>query len=279
MAGQLAARESSWVNEYLLGVVAECELPSDHGQLTTAAVRSSVGSISDPGARDAGDRTRAWPPFGHSGTTIGSSSCIPIRSGDITGRRRSRMAWARAMASPKRPITSTTASKRRPDNPTLHHHLAACLVELDRNLEAQREVETAIERAPTSPSFTGRAPTSGQTSGKPMGSPPTCATSSSSLTSFRACPGARLVMTLNNRRATDGSGSLSFSRHVRPRGASRWPGDRAGHSTGTSPEPSPAILKPAPAWRLRFARQESLTWPKSSSPSFSSSNPITSGCA
>ena len=58
MAGQLAARESSWVNEYLLGVMAECELPSDQGQLTTAAVRSTVGSIKGPGARDAGDATR-----------------------------------------------------------------------------------------------------------------------------------------------------------------------------------------------------------------------------
>ena len=112
------AREPSWVNEYLLGVVAECELESDDQATArdrrsyatrrnrTAEPWSAILEIA-PGAR----------PSGRSPTTTSSWSLIPIHSGDITARRPSRMAWAVEPTSPTPPVTWRTVSSRRPEQP------------------------------------------------------------------------------------------------------------------------------------------------------------------
>ncbi len=277
MAGQLAARESSWVNEYLLGVMAECELPSDQGQLTTAAARSTVGSIKGPGARDAGDATRlaAERALEH------YHRFLELHPDSFWGHYR---AAAVAFGLGMRDRIARAADhldrclKRRPDNPTLHHHLAACLVKLDRNLEAQREVETAIERAPDVAEFyrtrTNIRSNLRQTNGL-----------ADDVRHFELLA-HRLPRTSwdaacddyeQSRQPSAVRASLfqgTFDLVARLGGPTTEPG-RDGYVAGAEPGDFEARAGLATA----FARPGNLTWPKSSSPSFSSSSPITSACA
>ena len=147
-----SVREPSWVNEYLLGVMAECELgSSDHDPLAFGDARDDMES-NQQGLDRNPDRTRhaAEQALTHYKKFL-------VRHPDsFWGHYRA--ASASNVLSGSVSIAETAGHlehciARRPNNPILHHHLAVCLMELDRHRDAQREIEIAIEEAPDAAEF------------------------------------------------------------------------------------------------------------------------------
>ncbi len=147
-AGASAPRGPSWVNEYLLGVVAECELESEYaGHSTTDDGRATAGSNREANVRNLQDRTRraAERALDH------YNKFLVSHPDSYWGHYR---AAAASYGLGSRADVAATADhlakclRRRPNNPMLHNHLAASLMALDRHREAQQQIETAIEAAP-----------------------------------------------------------------------------------------------------------------------------------
>ncbi len=138
----------SWVNEYLLGVVAECELDSEYrGPLSTNDAPDKGGSNAGAMVREPQDPTRraAERALDH------YNNFLVSRPDSYWGHYR---AAAASYGLGSRADVTATANhlakclSRRPNNPMLHHHLAASLIALDRHHEARQEIETAIDAAP-----------------------------------------------------------------------------------------------------------------------------------
>jgi eukaryotic-like serine/threonine-protein kinase len=147
-AGTAASLGLSWVNDYLLGVVAECELESEYrAPLSTDDVRDEGRSNDGAMVRNLQDRTRraAARALDH------YNNFLVSHPDSYWGHYR---AAAAAYGLGSRADVAATANhlakclQRRPNNPMLHNHLAASLMALDRHREARQEIETAIEAAP-----------------------------------------------------------------------------------------------------------------------------------
>jgi len=143
-----APRAAPWVNEYLLGVVAECESESEPRYAPEAADGpKNLRSNREAKDAEANDRTRraAARALNH------YNNLLAIHPHSYWGHYR-----AACTAFGLGGITNIAESaghlelclKRRPRNPMLHNDLAACLMELDQNHEALEESEKAIEGAP-----------------------------------------------------------------------------------------------------------------------------------
>ncbi|MFI5456114.1 MAG: protein kinase [Isosphaerales bacterium] len=148
-------RATPWVNEYLLGVVAECESESEPPYAPQAAdgpknLRSNR-AVKD---REDLDRTRraaeralkrynnllAVHPHSYWGHYRAAATAFGL--GSIAVRPASTTYFAEAAGHLEQCL------KRRPGNPTLQGQLATCLWELNQNREALAEIEKAIEGAP-----------------------------------------------------------------------------------------------------------------------------------
>jgi eukaryotic-like serine/threonine-protein kinase len=147
-AGRSSREESSLVNEYLLGVVAECEAESNgRGQTATALGSSDRGSNSDSVVGDAVERTRLAAERARDHY----HRFLELQPASFWGHYRAAsveffMGGSDHIAEAADHLERCL--ERRPNNPTVHHNRAACLMALNQNSQAQREVETAIERAP-----------------------------------------------------------------------------------------------------------------------------------
>jgi serine/threonine protein kinase/tetratricopeptide (TPR) repeat protein len=147
-AGTSAPRGPSWVNDYLLGVVAECELESENrAPLSTDEVRDEGGLNDGAMVRDPQERTRraAELALDHYNNFLAS------HPDSYWGHYRAAAASYGLGSQADVAATADHLAKclrRRPKNPMLHNHLAASLMALDRHREAQQEIETAIEAAP-----------------------------------------------------------------------------------------------------------------------------------
>jgi eukaryotic-like serine/threonine-protein kinase len=147
-AGGSASRVPSWVNEYLLGVVAECELESKCPvHPATDDVCGKGGSNRGAMASEPQDRTRraAERALDH------YDNFLVSHPDSYWGHYRAAAASFGLGSRADVAITANHLAKclsRRPNNPMLHHHLAASLMALDLHREAQHEIEIAIETAP-----------------------------------------------------------------------------------------------------------------------------------
>jgi tetratricopeptide (TPR) repeat protein len=143
-----ASHDASWVNEYLLGVVAECEAAAsgraDSGVSLEHVAVSTVGKreLPDDYERSRLASQRALDHYHRFLEIHPDSFWGHYRAASVAYGLGGNVRIALAAAHLERCL------EIRPDNPTLHHHRATCLMALDQNQEAQREVETAIERAP-----------------------------------------------------------------------------------------------------------------------------------
>jgi serine/threonine protein kinase len=135
----------SWVNEYLLGIQAECDSEPDSPDASTdpGAVEILASDRAADG-RGSGDRVRrsADRALGH------YRNLLAAHPRSYWGHYR-----AAATAFSLGDIAETVAHleaclNRRPRNPTLQGQLATCLAELNLNREALQEVEKAIDGAP-----------------------------------------------------------------------------------------------------------------------------------
>lgn len=147
-AGSAPARQPFWGNEYLLGVVAECELDSADPDIAAALEKSDRGRTGREFAvcqRDGRIERAAARALAHYNRFLGShpdSFWGHYRAAAVSyglGGRANLAAAAGHLES---------CLQRRPDNPMLHNHLAASLISIDRHHEAQHEIEIAIEQAP-----------------------------------------------------------------------------------------------------------------------------------
>ena len=148
-----APREPAWTNEYLLGVVAECELESNDPVTSTADV---IGAMEEPNSGavvgDPQQRTRRAAERARDHY----NKFLVSHPGLLWGHYRAAVV-SYALGGPANFADAAThlekCLERRPDNAILHHHLAASLMALNRHREAQQEIETAIEAAPDLPEF------------------------------------------------------------------------------------------------------------------------------
>ena len=143
-----APRATHWVNEYLLGVMTECESESELRCAPEAADRpKNLRSNREAKNAEANDRTRraAARALNH------YNNALALHPHSYWGHYR-----AAAIAFGLGGTTNIAEAaghleqclKRRPRNPMLHNDLAACLMELNQNHEALEESEKAIEAAP-----------------------------------------------------------------------------------------------------------------------------------
>ena len=147
-AGKSTLRGPSWGNEYLLGVVAECELESEYRDLTpTDDVRDNGRPGGKATVRDRQDRTRraaerALAHYNNFLVSYPDSYWGHYRAAAASYGLGSRASVADTA------VHLAKCLRRRPNNPMLHHHLAGSLIALDRHREARQEVEIAIDAAP-----------------------------------------------------------------------------------------------------------------------------------
>jgi len=143
-----APRAAPWVNEYLLGVVAECESESELRDIDEAeAGQRNLGSDGESMGNCAQDRTRraAERALKHYRNALALHPHLywgHYRAASVTFGLNGIANVAEAAGHLEQCL------KLRPANPMLHNDLAACLMELDRNREAFQESEKAIEGAP-----------------------------------------------------------------------------------------------------------------------------------
>jgi eukaryotic-like serine/threonine-protein kinase len=153
LAGASVARQVFWGNEYLLGVVAECDqeaaLP-----VSSPSQDQRIGSASDkpPVIRTHENRTQraAGRALAHYNKFLdfhANSFWGHYRAAAVSYGLGGRANFAGAAGHLEQCL------KRRPNNPMLHNHLAASFMTLDRHREAQTEIELAIEEAPDLPEF------------------------------------------------------------------------------------------------------------------------------
>ena len=158
-----------WANEFLLGVVAECELGfhdsvtpggdegTDPGKSTKEAPAPNRKDRTQRAARQALEHynkfivTRPGSYWGH---FLAAAVSYGLGGGENLAAAASHL---------------DQCLQQRPNNPMLHSHLAATLMVLDRHREAQREIEIAIEKMPIWPSFTAPAPRLRTTLGQTVG--------------------------------------------------------------------------------------------------------------
>ena len=147
-AGPTDSLQVFWGNEYLLGVVAECDLESaphvssrSRGRRDASETgRPSVIRTLDDRIQNAAGRALAhYNRFlaSHPNSFWGHYRAAAVAYG-LGGRAN--------FASAARHLEQCL--ERRPNNPMLHNHLAASFMTLDRHHEAQHEIEIAIEEAP-----------------------------------------------------------------------------------------------------------------------------------
>jgi serine/threonine protein kinase len=133
-AGSLAQLAPVWLDEYLLGVVAECEPEM-------AASPPQLESVNEAAALD-GQTRAAERALGH------YDKLLAIRPDSFWGHYRAAVVsygqggLARAAAHLEQCL------RRRPDNPVLRGQLAGCLEALDQYHEALQQSDRALERAP-----------------------------------------------------------------------------------------------------------------------------------
>jgi len=150
-----APRATPWVNEYLLGVLAECESESEPGNARAAADGpKNLRSNREAKDREATDRTRraaeralnhynnllALHPNSYWGHYRAAATAFGL--GGIANEVERDKLVAEAAGHLEHCL------KRRPGNPTLQVQLATCLWKLNQNREALEEIEKAIECAP-----------------------------------------------------------------------------------------------------------------------------------
>ena len=147
-AGSSASPQVFWGNEYLLGVVAECDLESadpdnssSGGQRDGSVPESPVVilTLDDRTQRAAGRALAHYNKFlaSHANSFWGHYRAAAVSYG-MGGRAN----FTRAASHLERCL------EQRPNNPMLHNHLAASFMTLDRPRQAQHEIEIAIEEAP-----------------------------------------------------------------------------------------------------------------------------------
>ncbi len=147
-ASASAPRQQFWGNEYLLGVVAECDLESaDPLSSSSQDLRDAIASEKPYLIRTLDARTqraagRALAHYNRFLAAHADSFWGHYRAAAVSYGLGSRVNFADAARHLEKCL------ERRPNSPMLHNHLAASFMTLDRQREALYEIEIAIEEAP-----------------------------------------------------------------------------------------------------------------------------------
>jgi eukaryotic-like serine/threonine-protein kinase len=146
--GSTAPRQQFWATEYLLGVVAECDLAfdsPDNSPLETSRERTESPNPQVAHHDDSRTRRAAGEALEHYNkflTAHPDSFWGHYRAAAASYGLGGQVNFANAASHLENCL------RRRPDNPMLHNHLAASLMVLHRHRDAQHEIDLAIEEAP-----------------------------------------------------------------------------------------------------------------------------------
>ena len=143
----------SWLNEYLLGVVAECE---PEAVVVDDVPDGDVSKSTRPGERTRIDRSLEQSRQAAMRASEHYTRFLAAHPDSFWGHYRA-AAVAYSLGGEARFAEAADhlehCLKRRPNSPTLHNHRAACLLVIDQHQEAQQEIAIAISAAPDSAEF------------------------------------------------------------------------------------------------------------------------------
>jgi len=145
-AGQRVPAAVPWLDEYLMGVAAECDLDSQRGdEDETTARPGTVRPASEPSDSDPPSRARSRAirrALDH------YSKVLALRPDSYWGHYRAAATSYVLGSFAETAEHLERCLKRRPDNPTLRGHWAACLAWLERFPAALQECNRALDGSP-----------------------------------------------------------------------------------------------------------------------------------